>query len=123
MDIVVDAGQFLQYIYKKGSACAEQVGSLSSDDASVFKFKCGSRSACLLGTLQCFYSNLAVRNSDSFHIHKKLDLLSFFLGSITLEKGIECCVVAADDLLTGSFTAGFIITDTVSGHIYTHVCR
>ena len=29
----------------------------------------------------------------------------------------------SDDLLAGSFTAGFIITDTISGHIYPHVCR
>ena len=123
MDIVVDAGKFLQYVYKKGSARTEQVGSFSGDDASIFKLQCGSRSACLLSTLQCFDSNFSVRNSDSFHIHKKLDLLSFFFRSITFQKRIECCIVASDDLLAGSFTAGFIITDTISGHIYPHVCR
>ena len=37
MDIVVDAGKFLQYVYKKGSARTEQVGSFSGNDASVFK--------------------------------------------------------------------------------------
>ena len=123
MDIVVDAGKFLQYVYKKGSARTEQVGSFSGDDASIFKLQCGSRSACLLSTLQCFDSNFSVRNGDSFHIHKKLDLLSFLLRSITFQKRIECCIVASDDLLAGSFTAGFIITDTISGHIYPHVCR
>ena len=41
MDIVVDAGKFLKYVYKKGSARTEQVGSFSGNDASVFKFQCG----------------------------------------------------------------------------------
>ena len=50
MDIVVDAGKFLQYVYKKGSARTEQVGSFSGNDASVFKFQCGGRSTCFLST-------------------------------------------------------------------------
>ena len=98
-------------------------GNCICDDASVFKFQCGGRSTCFLSTLQCLDSNFSVRNSDSFHIHKKLDFLGFLLRSITFQKRIECCIVASDDLLAGSFTAGFIITDTISGHIYPHVCR
>ena len=52
MDIMIDAGQLFQYIYKKGSTRTEQVGSFSGNDASVFKFQCGGRSTCFLSTLQ-----------------------------------------------------------------------
>ena len=56
MDIMIDAGQLFQYIYKKGSTRTEQVGSFSGNDASVFKFQCGGRSTCFLSTLQCLDS-------------------------------------------------------------------
>ena len=59
---------------------------------------------------------------NSCLIHQKLDLISLFLRAFTGKKTVHGAVVAANDLLTGSFFADFIVTDAVTSHVNTHVC-
>ena len=55
--------------------------------------------------------------------HQKFNLKYFFLGGSSFCEPIQCLIVAADNFLIGCITTRLIVTDTVSGHIYTHICR
>ena len=122
-DRVIDTCQFFQNIQKQCGRCSKKIGSLSGDDPSILKFQCCRRCIGFFCTLQCRYSNFAVSDSDSSHIHEQFDFFSFFFRGIPLQEGAKSSVITADDLLTGGLTAGFIITDTVTSHIYPHVGR
>ena len=60
---------------------------------------------------------------DAGLIHQHFNFVDLIIGAGADQKAAQGVVVPADDLLLGSISTGFIVTDTVSGHIYTHVSR
>ena len=64
-----------------------------------------------------------VCGNDVFLFHQKLDFVSLSLGAGAVCDTVHSSVVAADDLLFGSFAAYLIITDTETDHIYAHISR
>ena len=57
-------------------------------------------------------------------LHEKFNLKQLILSEATLICTTDqCLIVAADNLLSGSFPARFIVNDTVAGHVDAHIGR
>jgi len=53
---------------------------------------------------------------------QKLNLINFFFAACSANQSFHALIISADDLLTCSFLADFIINDAVTGHINAHIC-
>ena len=54
-------------------------------------------------------------------LHKEVQLVDFLGISLILGQMVDGLIIAADDLLVGCFSAGFIVKDAEASHIYTHI--
>ena len=52
-------------------------------------------------------------------LHKEVQLVDFLGISLILGQMVDGLIIAADDLLVGCFSAGFIVKDAEASHIYT----
>ncbi len=68
-------------------------------------------------------NNRAVIRGDLCLLHDELDLVCFVLAGIVFYDFFKRLVVAADDLLAGSFPARIIIKDAESSHVDAHIGR
>src|SRR5699024_8864180 len=90
---------------------------------SIFQLNSSSRSACLLCPLFGSNSDLSVFRRDSCLLHQQLKFEYFFVGACLLHASCQSLIIPADDFLLRSFPAYLVVYNTVSSHIYAHICR
>ena len=100
MESVVQSRKLFQYIEKQRRGCAQKIRRLAGDDPAVFQFESCGRPARLLCAFQTLDRVFPVCDGDPGHIHEKFDLLSFLVRRITLQKSVQCGIIATDDFLT-----------------------
>ena len=123
MRLMGDACQLFQCIQKQSSGCSQKIRSFSGDDLAARQFHGSSRCTGLFGTFHGSTNNFTILRCDMrlFHQQFQFEDFVFFLGAV-----YQTCfrlIITADDLLTGSLLAYFIVDDAVSSHVDTHVCR
>ena len=123
MLLMVNSSQFFQGIQKESCRCTEKIGSFSTYDSAVRKFHCCSRAIGFFLFFEGSRYNLSVCDLCVSLLKEQFDLAYFILCTGTGNQSVHALVIAADDLLTGSFLAYFIINDTVACHVNTHICR
>ena len=95
----------------------------SEDHFSVVQLQSCCGAAGLLCVGEGCVNDFAVMNSDAGLLHEKFKLEDLGLRASAGLSGGHGVVVTADDFLAGSFLAGLIVDDAVSGHVYAHICR
>ena len=123
MMFVINTCQIFQGIQKQCGRSTQKIRSLTINNTSVMKFQCSGRSSCFLFFLKACRNYFTVIQRSMSLFQKKFDLTYLFFCTGTGKQCGTALVVAANNLLTGSLTAYFIINNTVTCHIDTHICR
>ena len=118
---MIDSCQFFQCIQKQCWGCPEKFRSLTCNNTSVRKFQGSSRCTCFFFTFQRCRNHLAFFDGHMSLFQQKLNLINFFFAA-SANQSFHALIISADDLLTCSFLADFIINDAVTGHINAHIC-
>ena len=123
MHAILDIAERLERIEQQGSGCPEQCGGFACNAAAIGKLDGSSRlTRCLCLCKRCG-DYRAVCFGNAGLVHKELDFIYTIVACKTLAHSAAFCIITAQDLLLGSFTADGIVNNAVARHVYAHVGR
>ena len=121
VDLIRDAGEFLQRVQQHGGGGAEQRRGLAGDDGAVVQLDGSGHASGQFGHGVGGGDDGTVLRTDVALFHEEFDLLDGFFGAVAPAQIRAGGVVPADDLLLGGLTDGVIVEDAVAGHVDTHI--